>query len=75
MKRTRFHKALLMMLIDKGYDHGLKELCEGTGLSYNTLQKRVRQPRTIRAFEMLAIEKFLRLTSVESFELWETIKG
>lgn len=74
MKRTAFHKCLLGLAIAHDYDHGITGLCEASGIPYQTMRKRLVNPRAMRWYEYLSIVDCLRLSEAEEASLIKSIK-
>lgn len=73
MKKTQFHKCLLSLAVQHDVC-GIKGICKDTGIPYQTMQIRLRDPRGLRWYEFLGIVDALYLTSNEEAELMQAIK-
>ena len=74
MKRTDFHKVLIALTAKHDFDRGIAGLCEDTGIPYQTMRKRLNNPRALRWYEYLAIVDSLHLDEREDAELRAAIK-
>lgn len=74
MKRTQFHKCLLSLAVQHDVC-GIKGICKDTGIPYQTMQIRLRDPRGLRWYEYLNIAESLRLNTDEEAELQESIRA
>lgn len=73
--RTSFHRTLLSLCVAKGLDSGLKGLAAATGIPYQRLCERTKDPKSLRMYEEFAIEDELELTDEQILELREAIRG
>lgn len=73
MKRTAFHTCLLSLSVKHGYN--IAGLSKITGIPYQTLRKRLNNPRGLRWYEYLGIVNELYLNEDEESELQKAIKA
>lgn len=74
MKRTDFHKTLVVLTTKHDVDRGITGLCEYAGIPYQTMRKRLCNPRALRWYEYLSIVEALHLSDQEDAELRASIK-
>ncbi len=75
MKRTQFHKCILSLVVKHDIDSGISGLCINSGIPYQTMRKRLVNPRGMRWYEYLNIVESLRLNTDEEAELQESIRA
>lgn len=74
MKKTAFHRYISTLMINRGYDGGIKELSRLTGIKYRTLWSRTDNPRELREYEVIAIEDALNMKDNEVREMRISIR-
>lgn len=74
MRRTQFHKCLLSLAAAHDVS-GIKGICKDTGIPYQTMQIRLRDPRGLRWYEYLGIVEGMFLSQDEESELQRAIKA
>lgn len=72
-QKTAFHTCLHSLSVKHGYN--ITGLCKITGIPYQTMRKRLNNPRGLRWYEYLGIVNELYLNKDEEAELQEAIKA
>lgn len=72
--RTKFHKCLIGLINDHDFDGGVLGVSRESGIPYDTLQIRIRKPKTTKMFEFFEIAETLHLNTEEEHKLLASIR-
>ena len=72
--RTKFHKCLIGLINDQDLDGGVLGLSRESGIPYDTLQIRIRKPKTTKMFEFFNISETLHLNNEQENRLFLSIR-
>ena len=74
MKRTAFQNFITASANKVGMK-SLKDLSDKIGMPYQTMQRRIRDPRSLRMYELIGLIDSLGLVGEDQDQLIESIRG